>query len=149
MNIFFEKLFVYNHQVNQQIAQILLKSEINESEKLMLLFSHILNAHHIWNSRILNEPPRYDTWEMHPPQDLREIDNHNYEVSLRLLRELKLDTKLDFKNVKRPVANDQLQDLLFHIINHSGHHRAQIASQMKDIGLEALATDFIFYKLAD
>ncbi len=39
-----------------------------------------------------------------------------------------------------------IQDVLFHFINHSTYHRGQIAIQMKEAGLEPIATDYIFFK---
>ncbi|MDO1499494.1 DinB family protein [Winogradskyella maritima] len=39
-----------------------------------------------------------------------------------------------------------VQDILFHIINHSAHHRGQIMMDLRQNGLEPLALDYIFYK---
>ena len=36
--------------------------------------------------------------------------------------------------------------MLFHFVNHSTYHRGQIASNLKEHGIEPLVTDYIFYK---
>jgi uncharacterized damage-inducible protein DinB len=41
---------------------------------------------------------------------------------------------------------NSVQEILFHIINHSTYHRGQIMAQLRESGLEAISTDYIFYK---
>jgi uncharacterized damage-inducible protein DinB len=42
--------------------------------------------------------------------------------------------------------SNTIKDILFHMINHSTHHRAQIAMDMRNNKLEPLPLDYIFYK---
>ena len=43
-------------------------------EKTIQLFSHNLNAHHLWNQRILKEEPRYGVWDFHIINSWNSVD---------------------------------------------------------------------------
>ena len=61
---FFKQLFDYNHHSNQHLIDVFDKHNFSP-EKLIQLFSHVLNAHHIWNTRILLQPAEYTVWQLH------------------------------------------------------------------------------------
>ncbi|MCH7396746.1 hypothetical protein MM236_02050 [Belliella sp. DSM 107340] len=52
----------------------------------------------------------------------------------------------DYSNSKGQKYSSSVRDILFHIINHSTYHRSQIASELKNQGIEPLITDYIFFK---
>ena len=54
--------------------------------------------------------------------------------------------KIIYKNSKGIEFSNTVQDVIFHVINHSTYHRAQIASDLKANGIEPINTDYIFYK---
>ena len=56
------------------------------------------------------------------------------------------EIRIDFDNEEGRLFTSTLQDMLFHIINHSTHHRSQIAMNFRDNELEPLSLDYIFYK---
>lgn len=49
---------------------------------------------------------------------------------------------------QREQSSPKIKDIMFHIVNHSTYHRAQIATELKDHGIEPLKTDYILYKRA-
>ncbi len=55
MKNFFQDIFKYHHHFNQKIADKLIEHADQISERSITLFSHIINAHQIWNARILGE----------------------------------------------------------------------------------------------
>jgi len=146
MTSFFKELFAYSHQCNQQLAEVFIKHPDTTSEKAISLFSHILNAHHIWNNRIDLKQPSFGVWEVHDSKDLKQIDQSNYEHSLRILDSMDLTETISYTNSKEQSFQNNTRDVLFHIINHSTYHRGQIATDFKNTGLQPLVTDYIFYK---
>jgi uncharacterized damage-inducible protein DinB len=56
------------------------------------------------------------------------------------------DKRITYETTEGRTFSNTLQDILFHVINHSTHHRAQIAADFRANGLEPLALDYIFYK---
>ncbi|MEJ7677740.1 MAG: DinB family protein [Segetibacter sp.] len=124
-------------------------SELNayaHSEKVWSLLNHILNAHHIWNNRITNKEKEFAVWEIHKPYECEEIERKNYKASLKIIDDYKLDQLIDYTNTKGQAFNNSVRDILFHVVNHSTYHRAQIASAYRQNGIEPLVSDYIFYK---
>lgn len=53
MKDFFKELFEYSHHYNQKLIEIIQINPENISDKALKIFSHILNAHHVWNNRLI------------------------------------------------------------------------------------------------
>lgn len=146
MKQFFKELFDYSNHVNQKLADVFNDSPDQTSEKAVKLFSHVLNAHQIWNNRIDAKQTPFSVWELHPVRDFKSIDQTNYEQSLQLLDKVDLNETINYTTSSGQAFNNSIRDILFHVINHSTYHRAQIATAFKQHGLEPLITDYIFYK---
>jgi uncharacterized damage-inducible protein DinB len=114
--------------------------------KSLTLFSHILSAHHIWNHRILNETSGLKVWHDIPKREYQSINTDNHRVSLSILDHKDLSDQISYSNSKGEFFSNSIQDILFHVINHSNYHRAQIASDFKAAGLTPIVSDYIFYK---
>ncbi|WP_226389006.1 DinB family protein [Penaeicola halotolerans] len=146
MKVFFKELFNYNKHVNLQLIDLLSQHEAELSENAKLLMSHILNAHHIWNHRMLNRSARFSVWQLHLVSDFHKIHETNLNMTLEIIDNLDLDNAITYSNSKGQVFQNTVQEVLFHIINHSTYHRGQIATSVKSSGIAPLATDYIFYK---
>ncbi len=146
MNQFFKELFEYNHHSNQQLCALLQQHSEQTGEQAEKLFSHILNAHQIWNNRVLQRENAFTPWQIHPGNTLADTDRKNYEHSIQVLDTMNLDSSITYTNTSGQTFTNTVRDILFHIINHSTYHRAQIATAVKQNGLQPLATDYIFYK---
>lgn len=146
MNSFLTELFEYNHHYNQKLAELFVTRAEQCSEKSIQLFSHVLNAHEIWNARIEAKVPAVKVWDVHTVDVFLNMDKKNYEQTLRILQEYNLSDTLAYTNSQGQKFSNTIRDILFHVVNHSTYHRAQIATEFKQSGIEPLATDFIFYK---
>lgn len=148
MKEFFKELFEYSHHFNQEMADVFNKNlhKTRDLEKSIKLFSHILNAHQIWNNRVDPKQTNFGVWEIHLPQNLKKIDQLNFENSLVILDKFDLNNTINYSNTKGQPFSNSIQVMLFHVINHSTYHRGQIATDFKLHGLDPLVTDFIAYK---
>lgn len=146
MKDFFQELFEYGHHFNQLIAETILKHSDAVPDHVVKVFSHILNAHQIWNCRINNKPHAFGVWDIHPPREFGSIDKRNFEGSLVILQGLDLESTIHYTNTKGQAFTNTARDILFHIINHSTYHRGQIATEFRKNGIEPITTDYIFYK---
>jgi uncharacterized damage-inducible protein DinB len=147
MKTFFKELFQYNKHFNQQLTSILTENPDRESEKCIKLLSHILNVHQIWNCKIQPGQLPYGAWEIHQIQDFDKIDRKNFEYSILILDSFELNQIIRYSNSKGQIFNNSARDILFQVINHSTYHRGQIATEFRQIGLEPLLTDYIYYKM--
>lgn len=146
MKTFFKELFDYNYHSNQMLGAIFNEHPDKVSEKSKSLFSHVVNAHHIWNNRINQIQNRYGVWDMHPIEHCLDIDKANYQNTLLILDVVDLNAIINYKTSNGFSFNNSIRDILFHIINHSTYHRGQIATDFRQHDIEPLPTDFIFYK---
>jgi len=141
---YFKELFEYNHHFNQKLAEALNSNSV--SDKTIKLFSHILNSNHVWNHRLEGKKPVYGVWEIRQTDHFADIDRENYETSIGILNTLDLTKEIRYTNTQGESYVNSARDILFHIINHSTYHRAQIATEFRQHGLAPLVTDYVFYK---
>lgn len=135
MKPFFKELFAYNHYFNQKLVDAFKDHTNKISERPLKLFSHIMNAQQIWNNRIAPKEKLFGVWELQAIQDLKNIDQANYEYSLYILEKFDLKDTFHYTNSKGQVFENKIQDALFHVINHSTYHRGQIATEFRQIGI--------------
>ena len=146
MNEFFLELLEYSHHYNQRTAEEFQKAGADVPERSLKLFSHLISAHHIWNARIGQKQPEYQVWHQHAPSLFAQIDQDNYEATKKILQTKDLGETITYATSQAMPFSNTIRDILFHVINHSTYHRAQIASDLKQHGLQPLTTDYIFYK---
>ena len=141
----FTKLYEYNAHFNEKLIR-LMEPELNRlPEKPIKLINHILSSHQVWNSRILSQPPTHP-WEMHPFENLIEINQENHQTTLKILEEFDLSKIIIYQNTKGEKFENKIEDILFHLVNHGTYHRGQIALLFRESGIEPMVSDYIFYK---
>lgn len=145
MKDLFRELFEYNHWSNEQLIRALTESG-NIPDRSLSLVSHVLNAHHIWNYRIAGEAPVWNVWDRQLEESLLSLNASCYRRTLQLLDPVDLEQSVDYRTSKGEPFINNVRDILFHVINHSTHHRAQIAADMKQAGSVPPVMDYIFYK---
>ncbi len=146
MKSFFNSIFDYNFHCNKALIEAFVAIDA-VPERSLLLFSHILNAHHIWNARIRERNSEFEVWQLHDTQALGEIHYENQRNSFEITSITEdFEKRIDYENTEGRLFTNTLGDMLFHIINHSANHRGQIAMDFRAHGLEPLASDYIHYK---
>jgi len=146
MKPFFNQLFDYNFYCNKSLIEKC--KELKEvSEKTISLFSHILNAHHIWNMRLLGKEIKYGVWQLHELNTWEDIHYENQRTTFEIITNSDdLEKRVDYETTEGRVFANELKDILFHIINHSTHHRGQIVADLRANGIEPENLDYISYK---
>lgn len=146
MKVFFNQLFDYNFFCNKKFIEECTGMK-KVPEKSMNLFSHILNAHHTWNARIQGKPVNFEVWQPQPLKNWGDIHYDNQRNSFEIITNADdFERRIDYENSEGRLFTSTLKDILFHVINHSTHHRGQIAMDMRNNKLEPLVFDYIFYK---
>lgn len=145
MKEFFSDIFTYHHHFNQQLADLLLANAGKINEKAVPLFSHIINGHQIWNSRILGKKS-LGVHDVHPIDVCKALDDQNLADTLEILREFEPGTTIHYLTSGRVQFANSVQEILFHAANHCTHHRGQIIADLRRSGIEPIVTDYIFYK---
>lgn len=143
---FFTDIFTYHHYTNQNLCKQLIEHQEILSERTIPLFSHIINAQQIWNTRIIKGTQRLAVFQVHTLEECQRLDDENYHQTLQILNELKLDNEILYRNSQGEEYRNSIQEILFHIANHHTHHRGQIISDLRQSNIDPIKTDYIFYK---
>lgn len=146
MQSFFSALFEYNRHTNQQLIGVTATVPTEQADACQRLICHILNAHEIWNQRILGRPLKSGVWQLHSSEAQQLINELNYRETQQILQHHSIQELVGYSNTRGENFENTTGEILFHIINHSTHHRAQLVTLLKQAGCEVPATDFIFYK---
>jgi uncharacterized damage-inducible protein DinB len=146
MKAFFIDLIEYTYRSNHETILLLEKNESKIFAKTLNIASHLFNAHHIWNQRILGKNPRFGVWDLQQVENLADLNKEELEKSIRILKRFPLSRQITYTNSMGDTYSNSIQEILFHIVNHSTYHRGQIMAQLREGGLEAVSTDYIFYK---
>ena len=146
MKGFLHQLFDYNFHGNRTMIQ-----QFGAMGQLppncQKLFSHILNSHHIWNQRMLGEAELHGIWEIHPLEKWEELHYGNQRASFELITNTdNFQKRVEYTNSQGKTFYNDIQDILFHIINHSTHHRGQLMMELRASGTPPQPLDYIFYK---
>ena len=149
MKAFFNQLFDYNFLCNKKLIEQIEKLDTPPDEAVRL-FSHILNAHHIWNHRLLGQSKQYEVWQIHGVDAWHDIHYENQRATFEVIRN-KEDSedyfqRVDYETTEGRVFANDIGDILFHIINQSTHHRGQVVANLRSYGIAPEQLDFILYK---
>jgi|SRR5690606_92299 len=143
---FFKELFDYNLECNQILAHAIVSQQEKLSEKVISLYSHILNAHQIWNNRIDPKAKTFSVWQIHNTAEFINLNLTNYRHSIDIIENFDLDQIVNYKISTGGDFTSSIRSIIFHVINHSTYHRAQIATEFRLSNLDPLITDYIMFK---
>ncbi|MCX7728971.1 MAG: hypothetical protein N2203_05830, partial [Bacteroidia bacterium] len=97
---FYSTLFEYNYQSNLKILDAIEKQPTAFPQKVFFLYSHIQNAHHIWNGRISGNLSTYNVFQIHPLEQLRQLNEENFHLSFKLIQTTELDKEILYSTSK-------------------------------------------------
>ncbi|AYL95971.1 DinB family protein [Mucilaginibacter celer] len=149
MKAYFIKLFDYNKFATQQILTAM--ADKDTPAVTIKLMTHLLTTELVWLERCSLATPTMTTpW----PEPLS-IDQCKQLVSPRHqawtsfideLSEADFDKVIPYHSFAGDYYENQLNEIITHVINHGTHTRAQIGQQLKFAGAQTLPiTDYSYY----
>ncbi len=138
------KLLEYTFWANDQFI-VRIQEQMDIPEEISKQTSHLLAAHRVWLQRINGRGTLPSIWDEIVPQSWEGINIELYNESCDLLKSKQLDEIISFKNSSGDLYEHTLGDVMHHIINHSTHHRSQIALLMRNHQILPPKSDYIFY----
>ncbi|MBU2948102.1 DinB family protein [Zobellia uliginosa] len=146
MKVFFNQLFDYNFYCNKKIIEASISLEIMP-QKSIVLFSEILNMHHIYNEHMAKRKPKFKIGQLHDVSTWADIHYENQRSSFDITSETEdFEKRIDYENDEGKLLIHTVQDMLFYIINESTHHRSLIEVDFESNGLKPFRTNYITYK---
>lgn len=144
MKPLFKELFEYSHHHNDKVIKLFFEERFI-SERAIVLLNHTINAHQIWNARIMNKPS-VGVWDTRTTTSLITQNEENYKSSLQIIDNYSPSNIIAYTSSEGKRYKNSIQDILFHIINHSTYHRGQIMADYKKEGGNPISSDYIIYK---
>lgn len=142
-----EQLLQYDHWANDLIIEALIAHKITD-EKLIYWMSHLMNTEKVWLERMMETEGDSAPHTVHALSDIPGLLENAHEELMDWLKEQSeesLHQTVHYTNSKGKPFENKMKDIFAHIINHSTHHRAQIAAAMRNMDIAPPATDYIFY----
>lgn len=140
------RLFAYDHWANREALRSL-KATGRPPERSLKVLAHIGAAERLWLDRMLKQRQSMPVW---PALTLEQCEALLEEMAAAwkkyfggLLSPSQLAQQVEYTNTKGEWWSSSVQDILTHVIIHSGYHRGQIASDVRASGHEPAYTDFI------
>ena len=113
-------------------------------------FAHILSAEWIWLERWQGRSPKalLDSADFPTVQSLESkwatVERDQMQF-IQALTPQRLREELAYVNLGGQRNSYPLWQQLVHVVNHSSYHRGQITTLLRQLGAEAVSTDFLVY----
>jgi len=146
MKEFFLDKFEYDYFANKNWIKIIEDQEDQVSDFVRRSMSHIINVHHIWNSRLINKKAESELWDELPVIYLERLNEANYRQTVNFLELNELNKKINYHSSEGVKLEKEIIDILYHLLNHSNYHRAQITMDLKQNKLSFPSFNFISYR---
>ena len=143
MKAFYNDKFAYDLAANLKLIAVI---DTTNNEYVLKMMSHILNAQYFWNHRILNRNFIYGVWDLHNSKDLKNLANEFYQSTLYIIDNYDLEDMLSYKTTKGIEYTNSINDVLYHVLNHSNYHRGQVITALKLLDADLPDTNFISFK---
>jgi uncharacterized damage-inducible protein DinB len=136
--------FAYNHWANREALRSLRAGSF--SDRTRKLMAHVAATERLWYERLLGRPQTTPVWpDLTLEQSAALVDEMAgcWREYLAELSPEGLQAVTAYTNSKGEPWRNTVQDVLTHVVMHSGYHRGQIAAQVRSEGGEPAYTDFI------
>lgn len=146
MKQFFLQWYKYNAWANRRVIGCLEQQAVTD-EKILTVFGHLLAANFIWLNRIQNLPKsEYKLWGNYDLNTLKQMVEEADQRWMSFLEQTEnFDRVLKYNNYVGDYFENNVQQIMIHLVNHGTYHRGQVAMLLRQKGFEPVNTDFITY----
>lgn len=146
MKEFFLKWYSYNAWANRRIINCLERQSVSD-EKILSVMGHLVSANFIWLNRIKDLPKsKYELWGKYDVAALKRMIEEADEQWMNFIREHEnFDRVLKYRNYVGDYFENNVQQIMIHLVNHGSYHRGQVAMLLRQKGFEPINTDYITY----
>ncbi len=139
-----EQFIDYDEWANRKVFSAI--KDLPESKtrtEIYGLFSHLLAAQIIWMNRVTGITNEVELWPDPSLAEMETLLNEN-PAKLRTLIP-KASQTIRYSNSSGTEFQNSVGEILTHLTIHGQHHRAQIATLLRQSGITPPGTDLIFF----
>ncbi len=140
--------YEYDIWANREALASLEKSA-DLPERIVHLMTHILAAEELWLQRLQEASTAglhpFPSWTLETCHIKFEEMNRRWKKYLDGLDPSALEKVIAYRTTEGTAHSNRACDILFQILNHSTHHRGQIALLLRKEGHVPAVTDYIVY----
>jgi uncharacterized damage-inducible protein DinB len=146
MKEFFQQWYAYNAWANGRVVDCLQKQNVSD-EKILSVFGHLMAANFIWLHRIKGLPKsEYELWGKYDLSLLNKmVEEADAQWTAFINETDQFDRVLKYTNYVGQYFENNVQQIMIHLVNHGTYHRGQVAMLLRQKGFEPVNTDFITY----
>ncbi len=142
----FLRLFEYNSWANLRVIDSLKEAPLDECLKH---FGHIIAAQDIWLCRLRNKDwSDIEVWPSPSSKEIQALSTQSSSSWQKFISSLSLDDFAEcytYADTQGTQCETVCADAIVHVINHSTHHRAQIALLLRQQGVQPPQTDYTYF----
>jgi uncharacterized damage-inducible protein DinB len=111
------------------------------------VFGHLVAANFIWLNRIKDLPKsELKLWGNYNLVQLRDMVEEADRLWMDFINQTEnFDRTLKYHNYVGDYFENNVQQIMIHLVNHGTYHRGQVAMLLRQKGFEPVNTDFITY----
>lgn len=141
----------YHYWANVRLLEHInqLKSEVFSKEvksifpSLAAIFEHIYKVDTLWLKRMLGEGnPDFEEVKFASPL----VAIEHFESNLTLFKQIcSKEGSIVYKNTRGEIFQNDIYEILRHIVNHGTYHRGNVSAVLHQIGEKSISNDFIIF----
>ncbi|MBC9813007.1 hypothetical protein H9Y05_11060 [Crocinitomicaceae bacterium CZZ-1] len=143
MQGFFLSKFEFDYQANERWIDAIEAQDVTDHFEIRRQLCHILNVHHLWISRLNDMPVFSDDWDDLPFHSWRKLNRENCAQTQLFIVNKDIAGETEYTDSEGQEQRKTSSDILYHILQHSVHHRAYINFLLRKIGAIPAEMNFI------
>ena len=141
-------MFLYGDWVFDRLYLAVKEAGIEDSEKTVAVFNHIVNARLIWLERVRDGVAVSNFDSVVPIVDLVERQHSGTSAWCKWLEEGgegRLEQMCSYVSLRGDRFENKIYHIAQHVINHTTHHFREVSAHIREAGQVPPQTDFIAY----
>lgn len=143
MQAFFNSKFQFDHQANKVWIETIEKQNLMTDPEIRKMMCHILNVHHVWAARLNGAEAISGDWDDLPFYAWQQLNDENYRQINTFIEHQQVDKLIHYITSEGVESSKQADEILYHILQHNIHHRAQINLLIRKVGAIPAVFNFI------
>jgi uncharacterized damage-inducible protein DinB len=148
MQSFFISKFEFDFQANNNWIESIEQQDLTDNLEIRKQICHILNVHHLWISRLNGQVSLSNDWDDLPFYSWKQLNQENSAQTQLFVINKDIAGETEYVDSDGNSQRKISSDILYHILQHSVHHRAVVNSLMKKTGAIPVEFNFIAWKQA-